>query len=212
MLPFKADIQTFEQVVKLLHGNGRVLRDEIIEKLFDGDVNQSRLELERVARASKTDAGMEKYMNITGQKGFIQATLVHGKSYYESVIADTIKRYNPRDKTSVEELINFALIYIKENPNSSSEGIASKVSKNHGYVLGSILPSIGILKAFMTNNVKELQSNVLQVIKDHRAEIYSNSTEGKAKLKQTLTEVINSHEFPPNVEIASYIMEKLERK
>jgi len=223
MLPQGIDNETFEKVVKYLNNHynkedykqSRVLREKLFLDLFSidkesPDYEKVRHQVELVARASKTDIGMVEFERVTGVKGFIQATVVNKKSYYETVRSDKVVKYNPRNEQDVRKLIEVVAPVIKERPTSSAEEIASRICRSHGYVIGSILPTVGTVRAKYNGIVTEINEKVADTLQKNKGMIFRADKDAFLREMENVfdsTSVAVQHEC-----LVQLVLEKLQRK
>lgn len=219
----QVDKEDFERVVKYLHAaydaadykKSRILREQLIADVFGQsqtkeDFAEKRHALEMIARASKTDWGQKLYEQATGSKGFIQATAINKKSYYEAVVGMDLEKYNPRTYVDIHKLVTRAVPYITQNPSMSAEEISSKLSREYGYVVGSILPSVGTIRAYFNKLVQNLSEALVQTVTEGRSMIFAND---KEMFLKKVSEVFDAHAFVYDADkIAKVVANKLHNK
>lgn len=215
--------EDFEKVVRYLHNaydptdykRSRILREQLIVDVFGEygskeDFDQKRHLLETIARASKTKWGQKLYEQVTGSRGFIQATAVNKKSYYEAVVGKNLEKYNPRTYADILKLVERAIPYIVQNPNMSAEEVASRLSQEYGYVVGSILPSVGTIRAFFNRRVQDLAEVLSEAVQMEKNAIFAND---KAKFLETVGRLFDECivEYTPE-DVAKVVSDKLRNK
>lgn len=219
----QVDKEDFMKVVQYLHNaydetdykKSRVLREQLVADVFgtdkmDEDFAKKRYVLELIARASKTDWGQEMYEEATGEKGFVQATAINKKSYYEAVVGKELTKYNPRMYEDILRLVDRAVPEILANPHSSAEEISSRMCRQYGYVVGSILPSVGTIRAHFNRQVNLMVERISDGIQKEKQLIFNGNRRQFLDLMGCIfDESVIKHS---NEEIAQIVAEKLHSK